>query len=107
MKATNIFIDKLNTRRKVANRALKAMSDIQEYNNGTISNPCSLASVFMDDGRSLIQTIYEDGCVSYNDGYFIVEVDQYHLYVDVTVKYMNEIVVDNYEIEDYFCVEND
>ena len=39
----------------------------------------------MEDGRTLIQTIYEDGYVMYNDGWFIVEYDEAgSLYVDVT-----------------------
>lgn len=39
----------------------------------------------MKDGRTLIQTIYEDGYVMYNDGWFIVECDENDcLYVDVT-----------------------
>lgn len=39
----------------------------------------------MKDGRTLIQTIYEDGYVMYNDGWFIVECEEDGcLYVDVT-----------------------
>lgn len=85
-RATHIDVEKYNTRRKLANRALKAMSDIQGgYDQGTIRNPYELASNTMKDGRTLIQTIYEDGYVMYNDGFNIVEVDENgFMYVDVT-----------------------
>ena len=97
MKATHIYTDKFNTNRKLANRALKAMSDIIEYDCGTIRNPIELASVEMKDGRTLIQTIYEDGYVCYNDDYYVVEVDENHMYVDVTGRYLRECEVDEYE----------
>lgn len=92
MKATHIYTEKFDTNRKLANRALKAMSDLQDYDNGTIRNPNDLASTIMKDGRTLIQTIYEDGYVRFADGYNIVEVDDYTMYVDV---------VD--EVESYIC----
>lgn len=84
MKATHIYTDKFETNRKLANRALKAMSDLQGFSNGTIKNPNDLASTIMQDGRSLIQTIYEDGYVRFNDGFNVVEVDDYTMYVDFT-----------------------
>ncbi len=84
MKATYIYNEGFNTLRKLANRCLKAFSDIQEYDNGTIRNPCELASSYMKDGRTLIQTIYEDGEVDYNDGWYVVEVNEFHIYVDFT-----------------------
>ena len=91
-KTTFISAEKFNTRRKLANRALKAMSDICDYNNGTIRNPYELASLSMKDGRTLIQTIYEDGYVMYNDGWFIVEVDEdAMIYVDFTGLAMQEM----------------
>lgn len=41
--------------------------------------------------RALIQTIYEDGYVMYNDGWFIVECDEDGtLYVDVTGRAIQE-----------------
>ncbi|MDH6308116.1 hypothetical protein M2451_002635 [Dysgonomonas sp. PFB1-18] len=79
------------TNRQIANMALKAMSNIQEYDNGTIRNPHELASSVLKDGRTLIQTIYEDGYVDYNDGYYVVEVDEYCMYIDVTGRYLHEI----------------
>lgn len=101
MKATHIYTEKFDTNRKLANRALKAMSDLQGYDNGTIRNPFELASYEMKDGRSLIQTIYEDGYVRFNDGFNIVEVDDYTMYVDFTasaIEQMKEYGEDvNYE----------
>lgn len=43
------------------------MNDISDADNGTIRNPFELASSTMKDGRTLIQTIYEDGEVRYLD----------------------------------------
>lgn len=61
------------------------MARISQYEQGTITCPYELASSSMKDGRTLIQTIYEDGYVMYNDGWFIVECDEDGcLYVDVT-----------------------
>lgn len=92
------------TLRQIANMALKAMTNISEYDNGTIRNPRELASTEMSDGRTLIQTIYDDGYVRYNDGWFIVEVDDYCMYVDVTGLAVNETIryngSCNYEIDD-------
>lgn len=99
MKATHINIEKFDTNRKLANRALKAMSDILDYDCGTIRNPYELASSILEDGRTLIQTIYEDGEVDYADGYFVVEVDHDFMYVDITGKYLRECVVDEYEYQ--------
>lgn len=91
-KTTLISAEKFNTRRKLANRVLKAMSDICGCDNGTIRNPYELASSYMRDGRTLIQTIYEDGYVMYNDGWFVVEVDEDAMvYVDFTVTAMREM----------------
>ena len=91
-KTTLISAEKFNTRRKLANRVLKAMNDICDYDNGTIGNPDGLASSSMRDGRTLIQTIYEDGYVMYNDGWFVVEVDEDAMvYVDITVTAMQEM----------------
>ena len=91
MKATHVYTEKFNTRRKLANRALKAMSDLIGYSNGTINNPFELASTILEDGRTLIQTIYEDGYIRYNDGFNIVEVDDFCMYVDYTGIAMEEI----------------
>lgn len=99
MKATHINIEKFDTNRKLANRALKATSDILDYDCGTIRNPYELASSILEDGRTLIQTIYEDGEVDYADGYFVVEVDHDFMYVDITGKYLRECVVDEYEYQ--------
>lgn len=91
-KTTFISAEKFNTRRKLANRALKAMSDICDYSNGTIRNPYELASSSMKDGRTLIQTIYEDGYVMYNNGWYVVEVDEdAFIYIDFTGIAMREM----------------
>ena len=66
------------------------MSQLQGYDNGTIRAPYDLASSVMKDGRTLIQTIYEDGQVMYNDGYHVVEVDEFCMYIDYTARAVNE-----------------
>ena len=91
MKATFIYTEKFDTNRKLANRALKAMSQICDYDNGTIHNPYELASSVMEDGRTLIQTIYEDGEVMYNDGWYIVEIDDFQMYVSITGNATKEV----------------
>ena len=83
--ATHRFVDNIKSRKSLAEVCLKAMARIQQCEQGTITNPYDLASSAMKDGRTLIQTIYEDGRVMYNDGWFIVEVEEDGcLYVDVT-----------------------
>lgn len=83
--ATFRWVDNINTRRELAKVALVAMARICQAPCGTITDPYELASSYMPDGRSLIQTIYEDGYVQYSDGWFIVECDEEGtLYVDVT-----------------------
>ena len=83
--ATMRYVDNIKSRRELAKVALVAMARISQAPQGTISDPAELASSSMRDGRTLIQTIYEDGYVMYNDGWFIVEVDEDGLlYVDVT-----------------------
>lgn len=96
MKATHILTEKYNTRRKLANRVLKAMNDITERDNGTIRKPYELASSIMEDGRTLIQIIYEDGEIRYNDGRYIVEVDEHCMYVNLTA-----FAIWSENIEDY------
>lgn len=80
---------KYSSMRDLAKKCLVAMARINQSEQGTIFNPYDLSSS-MPDGRTLIQTIYEDGYVMYNDGWFIVEVDntwgenEAMIYVDVT-----------------------
>ena len=82
--ATHRFVDNIKSRKSLAEVCLKAMARIQQCEQGTITNPYDLASSIMKDGRTLIQTIYEDGHVMYNDGWFIVEVEEDGcLYVEV------------------------
>lgn len=96
MKATHISVDNLNTNRKLANRVLKALNDITDYDNGTIKNPYELASAVMEDGRTLIQTIYEDGEICYNNGWYVVELSGGILYVDITGKAVSDMGITNY-----------
>lgn len=82
---THRYVDNIESRRELAKVALVAMARINQAEQGTITCPYELASSSMKDGRTLIQTIYEDGYVMYNDGWFIVECDEDGcLYVDVT-----------------------
>lgn len=82
---THRYVDNIKDRRQLAKVCLVAMARINQAEQGTITEPYELASSTMKDGRTLIQTIYEDGYVMYNDGWFIVECDEDGtLYVDVT-----------------------
>lgn len=101
MKATHINIEKFDTNRKLANRALKAINDLVEYDCGTIRNPYELASSILKDGRTLIQAIYEDGDMDYTDGYYVVVIDREcgYMYVDITGRYIHECVIDEYEYQ--------
>lgn len=86
--ATLRYVDNIKTRRELAKVALVAMARICQAPCGTITDPYELASSPVRQGdseRTLIQCIYEDGYVMYNDGWFIVECDETGtLYVDVT-----------------------
>lgn len=82
---THRYVDNIKDRRQLAKVCLVAMARINQAEQGTITEPYELASSTMKDGRTLIQTIYENGYVMYNDGWFIVECDEDGtLYVDVT-----------------------
>ena len=82
---THRYVDNIKSRRELAKVCLIAMARINQCEQGTITEPYNLASSSMKDGRTLIQTIYEDGYVMYNDGWFIVECEEDGcLYVDVT-----------------------
>lgn len=88
---THRWVDNIKSRRQLAKVALVAMARIQQAEQGTITCSYELASSSMKDGRTLIQTIYEDGYVMYNDGWFIVECEEDGcLYVDVTGFAMRE-----------------
>jgi hypothetical protein len=88
---THRWVDNIKSRRQLAKVALVAMARIQQAEQGTITCPYELASSSMKDGRTLIQTIYEDGYVMYNNGWFIVECEEDGcLYVDVTGFAMRE-----------------
>lgn len=88
---THRWVDNIKSRRQLAKVALVTMARIQQAEQGTITCPYELASSSMKDGRTLIQTIYEDGYVMYNDGWFIVECEEDGcLYVNVTGFAMRE-----------------
>ena len=100
MKATHITHE-LNTYRKLANSVIKALNNLTECNNGTIRNPYEAASIVLPDGRKLIEAVYEDGEIHYNDGYMIVEADSYTIYVDYTTRAVRE-----YELPEYNYITN-
>ena len=97
MKATHKLTEG-KTNRQLANMALKAMSLLIDYSCGTVKNPCELPSIQLNDGRSIIETIYQDGFIRYNDGWYIVEVDEYSMYIDYTGYALNEMGNPEYEI---------
>lgn len=99
MEATHITIEG-KTRRQVVNAAMKAMAALTGLDCGTASNPFELPSIILRDGRTIIGTIREDGYLRYNDGYIIVEVDDYFLYVDYTSRAVNEWNLGKYGIND-------
>lgn len=100
MNATHI-VHECTTRRQLANRVLKALNELTETDNGTIRNPFEAASIRLHDGRTLIEALYEDGELMYNDGYLIVEADDYCVYVDYTMRAINE-----WGFADYECKSN-
>lgn len=99
--ATHISIEGLSNEER-ANRVMAALQDIQGgASQGTVRNPHDLASsmvvkddqydyyVYANQSRqkdemTLIEAIRRGENVQYNDGWYIVEVDDYFLYVDVT-----------------------
>jgi hypothetical protein len=100
MTATHLYTEG-KTRRQVVNMALNAMARIEDCDQGTRANPVNLAStVIRDCGKTIIQIIHEDGCIQYNDGWFIVEVDDFCMYVDITGIALKELGNPEYEIID-------
>ena len=89
MKATHITYENKNNR-QIANMVLVALKNLTGINQGTIANPFETASCVLADNRTLIQTVVEDGFIQYTDGYFIVECDDYCLYVDYTSRAISE-----------------
>ena len=82
---THRYVDNIKARLHLAKVCLLVLARINQAEQGTIIDLYELASSTMKEGRTLIQTIYEDGYVMYNDGWFIVECDEDGtLYVDVT-----------------------
>lgn len=64
---THRYVDNIKDRRQLAKVCLVAMARINQAEQGSITDPYELASSSMKDGRTLIQTIYEDGYVMYSD----------------------------------------
>lgn len=60
----------------------KGYNEASKWEN--LIKPHELASSVMADGRTLIQTIWEDGACRYSDGWHIVEVDGYTVYCDLS-----------------------
>lgn len=57
---THRYVDNIKDRRQLAKVCLVAMARINQAEQGTITEPYELASSTMKDGRTLIQTIYEN-----------------------------------------------
>ena len=81
----------------LANMVLRAISRLIDYPCGTIANPTEYASLIMRDGRTLIQTVAEDGFLRFNDGYVIIEADDYVIYVDYTTRAINDWKLGDYK----------
>lgn len=62
---THRYVDNIKDRRQLAKVCLVAMARINQAEQGTITEPYELASSTMKDGRTLIQTIYEDGYIKH------------------------------------------
>lgn len=99
MKATHKIIEG-KSREQIIRMAFTAMKNINDCEQGTVLNPVNLASCVCDDGRTIAKTIKEDGYIRFNDGWYIVEVDDYTIYVDVTAFALKEMGNPKYEIID-------
>ena len=74
------------------------MNAITLVDNGTMRNPFELASSVLPSDKMLIEEIAKNGYCRYNDGWYIVEVDEYSMYVDMTSFALNTM----YENGDVF-----
>lgn len=103
--STHISTSYFNDRRDIALRTMQAMKDIQGgYRQGTLTNTVELASSgvgknskydyweysSMAEGKNIIQAILDGDTIRYNDGWYIVEVDDDFIYVDVTGTAMDD-----------------
>lgn len=97
--STYISTSYFNDRRDIALRTMQAMKDIQGgYRQGTLTNTVELASSSVGknseydywessgvtERKNIIQAILDGDTIRYNDGWYIVEVDDDFIYVDVT-----------------------
>lgn len=89
MKATHITYEN-KTYKQIAQMVLVALKNLTDTDQGTISNPVNESSIVLDNKNTLIETIKTDGFIRFNDGYMIVECDDYCLYVDYTSKALLE-----------------
>lgn len=96
---THLVVENL-TRKQVVNRVIKAMNDITLVDNGTLRTPYELASSVLPNGSMLIEEVAKNGYCRYNDGWYIVEVDEYSLYVDLTSFAINTMY-ENGEVFEY------
>jgi hypothetical protein len=100
MKATHLWIEN-KTPKEIVKIALKAMSDIQDgWYQGTLKRPLELASSINHWNNELIQVIAEDLEVFYNDGFYIVEVNDETIYVDITAQALKDLDYPEYKIID-------
>jgi hypothetical protein len=76
------------TRQVVVEDTLRALRLISGRTQGTAKKPANLAASNMPDGRTLIQTVAEDGYVQYTDGYYLIKVDDHCLIADFAAKAM-------------------
>ena len=79
MKATTLYIYELSNI-QIAKKAKKAFELIENIE----------LSECLYDGKTLLKSILDGNDINYNDGYYIVEKDNFYLYVDITCKYIKE-----------------
>ena len=85
--ATHISTSYFKDNKAIALRAMQAMKDIQGgYAQGTLTRPVELASSEMTDkgNKTIAQALLDGDEIRYNDGWYIVEVDDDYIYVDIT-----------------------
>jgi len=96
MNATHITHE-ITDYKKLANKVLAAIRQLTGCDCGTVATPYDEASYKMEDGRMLIQAVKEDGYLMYNDGFLIVEVDYYTIYVDYSGRAIKEYNLPEYK----------
>ena len=79
MKSTNVSVIGL-TPKQVYSKFIRAIKKLEQS---------ELPDVVMN-GKTIRELILNGVDVDYNDGYFVIEVDSFFLYVDVTTRYERE-----------------